>query len=91
MFLEKPRNAFLDDLQERASKIPLGTCSWTVGRVDNQKSLIFLKSQAGFHGAHKNEVIHQVLKTKNIRFHIGKCHFMGLILRSFNISRIMTV
>ena len=64
---------------------------YILGRVENQKSLIFLKSQAGFHGAHKNEVIHQVLKTKNIHFHIGKCHFMGLILRSLNISRIMTV
>ena len=49
-----------------------------LGRVENQKSLIFLKSQAGFHGAHKNKVIHHVLKTQKIRFHIGKCHFMGL-------------
>ena len=56
----------------------------SVGRVENQKSLIFLKSQAGFNVAHKNKVIHNVLKTQNIRFHIGKCHFMGLILCSVN-------
>ena len=58
---------------------------YSLGRVENQKSLIFLKSQAGFNVAHKNKVIHHVLKTQNIRFHIGKCHFMGLILRSLNI------
>ena len=57
----------------------------TLGWVENHKSLIFLKSQAGFHGAHKNKVIHYVLKTQNIRFHIGKCHFMGLILRNLDI------
>ena len=54
----------------------------TIGRVENQKSLIFFKSQAGFHAAHKNKAIHYVLKTQNICFHIGKGHFMGLILRS---------
>ena len=37
----------------------------------NQKSLIFFKSQTGLYGAHKNKVIHHILKFQNIRFHIG--------------------
>ena len=43
----------------------------TVGRVENQNSLIFFKSQAGLYGAHKNKVIHHILKFQNMRFHIG--------------------
>ena len=42
-----------------------------VGRVENQKSLIFFKSQAGLYGAHKNKVIHHILRFQNIHFHIG--------------------
>ena len=42
-----------------------------VGRVENQKSLIFFKSQAVLYGAHKNKVIHHILKFQNMRFHIG--------------------
>ena len=41
------------------------------GRVENKKSLIFFKSQAGLYGAHKNKVIRHVLKFQNICFHIG--------------------
>ena len=43
----------------------------TVGRVENQKSLISLKSQASLYGAHKNKVIHHILKFKNIHSPIG--------------------
>ena len=60
-----PRNFF--------SKFPMKSFlnGYTVGRVENQKSLIFFKSQAGLYGAHKNKVIHHILKFQNISFHIG--------------------
>ena len=44
---------------------------YTLGRVENQKSLIFSKSQAGLYGAHKNKVIHHISKFQNICLHIG--------------------
>ena len=49
-----------------------------LGRVENQKSLIFFKSQAVLYGAHKNKVIHHVLKFQNICFHIGNAPRRGL-------------
>ena len=49
----------------------------SLGRVENQKSLIFFKSQAGLYGAHKNKIIHHILKFQNIRFHIGNAPRRG--------------
>ena len=49
-----------------------------VGRVENQKSLISFKSQAGLYGAHKNRVIYHILKFQNICFHIGNAPRRGL-------------
>ena len=51
---------------------------YVLGRVENQKSLISFKSQAGLYGAHKNKVIHHVLKFQNICFHIGNAPRRGL-------------
>ena len=51
--------------------LPQLNLNCTVGRVENQKSLISFKSQADLYGAHKNKVIHHVLKFQNICFHIG--------------------
>ena len=50
----------------------------TLGRVENKKSLISFKSQAGLYGAHKNKVIRHVLKFQNICFHIGNAPRRGL-------------
>ena len=56
-----------------------------IGRVDNQKSLISFKSQAGLHGAHKNKVIDHISKFQNICFHLGHGTQSGL-LENFEIS-----
>ena len=39
-----------------------------IGRFENQKNVIFFRNQAGLYGAHKNKVIHHILK---LNFHIG--------------------
>ena len=56
-----------------------------LGRVENKKSLIFFKSQAGLRGAHKNKVIHHISKFQNICFHIGNAPRRGLF-ENFKIS-----
>ena len=57
---------------------PLSCKYYTVGQVENQKSLISFKSHAGLYGAHKSKVIHHVLKFQNICFHIGNGPQRGL-------------
>ena len=39
-----------------------------IERFENQKNVIFFRNQAGLYGAHKNKVIHHILK---LDFHIG--------------------
>ena len=65
--VRKRARARLDILRARA-----------LGRVENKKSLIFFKSQAGLHGAHKNKVIRHISKFQNICFHIGNAPRRGL-------------